>query len=152
MYYGLQFDSGGEAMQVVIDTATLRAFARRATAGVYGEWRFICGPGGDDSLEAAKAKVAETAYRLASPIHIQFTGDVVGSVSFDGSQNVSAALSLAPSTGGDELARLVNSLVASAIQSNDSVLTQTVRQMIDNAISYHVNKSGWHVSQDRGNN
>lgn len=152
MYYGLQFDSGGEAMQVVIDTATLRVFARRATAGVYGEWSSICGPGGDDSLEAAKAKVAETAYKLASPVRIQFTGDVVGSVSFDGSKNVSAALSLAPSTGGDELAGLVNSLVASAIQDKDSVLTQRVRRMIDDAISYHVNKSGWHVSQDRGNN
>lgn len=88
MFYGLQFNtSGGESMQVVINTA-LQVYARASSGGIFGEWKYVCGPGeGDGALEVEKATVAEKAYRLASPMTITFAGDAQGAVSFDGSGN-----------------------------------------------------------------
>ena len=45
MFYGLQFNtSGGESMQVVINTA-LQVYARASSGGIFGEWKYVCGPG-----------------------------------------------------------------------------------------------------------
>ena len=156
MFYGLQFNtSAGESMQVVINSSNLQVYARATSGGVFGEWEPICGPsGGGGALEAEKAAVAEKAYRLASPMAITFTGDVQGSVSFDGSRNVNAALSLR--NGSADVTDVIDEAVAALIRDNtsalNSVLVDWVRTMIDNAIDYHVRKSGWHISQDRGNN
>lgn len=152
MYYGLQFNtSEGECMQVVINTAGLQVYARTTSGGIFGVWEYICGPSeGSDTLEVEKAAVAERAYRLASPMTIAFTGDAQGSVTFDGSQNVTATLSVR--NGSTDVSGLVNDAISAIIEDKNSVLTKRVQAMIGDAIDYHVNKSGWHVSQDRGNN
>ena len=75
-------------------------------------------------------------------------------MSFDGSRNVNAALSLR--NGSADVTDIIDEAVAALIRDNtsalNSVLVDWVRTMIDNAIDYHVRKSGWHISQDRGNN
>lgn len=105
---------------------------------------------GDGALEVEKATVAEKAYRLASPMTITFTGDAQGAVSFDGSGNVTATLSVR--NGSVDVSDLVNDSLNALIRDKNSILMKKVQSMIDEAISYHVNKSGWHVSQDRGGN
>lgn len=149
MFYGLQFNtSGGESMQVVINTA-LQVYARASSGGIFGEWKYVCGPGeGDGALEVEKATVAEKAYRLASPMTITFAGDAQGAVSFDGSGNVTATLSVR--NGSVDVSDLVNDSLNALIRDKNSILMKKVQSMIDEAISYHVNKSGWHVSQDPG--
>lgn len=109
MYCGLHFIIGsGEALQTVIDTASLNVFARASKGNTFGAWRFLCGPGGDPGSGedggsggsggagegTGHAEVADRAYALSSPITIQFTGDVSGSATFDGSKNVISSLSL----------------------------------------------------------
>lgn len=151
MFYGLQFNtSEGESMQVVINTA-LQVYARASSGGIFGEWKYVCGPGeGNGALEVEKATVAEKAYRLASPMTITFAGDAQGAVSFDGSGNVTATLSVR--NGSVDVSDLVNGALNVLIGDKNSILMKKVQSMIDEAISYHVNKSGWHVSQDRGGN
>ena len=94
--------------------------------------------------------MAEKAYRLASPMTITFAGDAQGAVSFDGSGNVTATLSVR--NGSVDVSDLVNDSLNALIRDKNSILMKKVQSMIDEAISYHVNKSGWHVSQDRGGN
>ncbi len=156
MYYGLQFNtSAGEAMQVVINTASLQVYARSTSGGVYGEWEYICGPGADGAdgtLEADKAKVAETAYKLASPVQIRFTGDVVGETSFDGSQSVTVPLSLVGGgTGGADVSSLMDA-VTQALNDKNSAVAKRVQKMIDATMNYHIQKSGWHVDPNHGGN
>lgn len=102
MYYGLTFSSGNESLQVVMDTAGLRFYARATSGGVFGPWKLVCGGeasgGGDDVLTADRAEVANKAYQLAAPMTITFAGAVNGEVSFDGSTNVVA--NLTGNTGG----------------------------------------------------
>lgn len=156
MYYGLQFNtSAGEAMQVVINTAGLQVYARSTSGGVYGEWKYICGPGADGAdgtLEADKAKVAETAYRLASPVRIRFTGDVSGETSFDGSQSVDIPLSIVGGGGSGPDASSLMDAVARALADKSSAVAKEVQRMIDASIDYHVFKSGWHVDPNHGGN
>lgn len=102
MYYGLTFSSGGESLQVVMNTSGLRFYARASNGGAFGPWKLVCGGDGEDGgsgegsdsgTTVARADVANKAYKLASPITISFRGDVTGDVTFDGSTNVVANLS-----------------------------------------------------------
>lgn len=108
MFYGLTFSSGSESLQVVMDTAGLRFYARATNGGAFGSWKLVCGgddesgEGGSDAITAARAEVANKAYKLAVPMTISFTGDVSGDVTFDGSANVTANLS-GNAGGGDGL-------------------------------------------------
>ena len=42
--------------------------------------------------------------------------------------------------------------ISAIIEDKNSVLTKRVQALIDDKMEYHIYKSGWHVSQDRGNN
>lgn len=110
MLFGLTFSNNGESLQCAFDTAGLKLYARATSGGVFGEWKFICGAdgadgeggsgGGTSGSTVDKAETANKAYKLAAPITIQFTGDVTGEATFDGSANVISELKLRDGAGG----------------------------------------------------
>lgn len=151
MYYGLQFNSSaGEALQVVINTAGLQVYARTTSGGTFGEWQFLCGATGAGSggsfTEADKAKVADTAYRLSVPMQINFTGDVVGDVWFDGSQNVTCNLVVRDFDARIE--QKAGAVVREAMNNESGEFHQKLMKSINSAISTHV--VDWHQGGGSG--
>lgn len=118
MYYGLHFISDAKIpMQVRVHSATLRIYCRAAPNGEWGAWRRLdVDRNADGSLKETvassnHAKSADAATRFKLPMKITFNGGVSGSVSFDGSEDVSCALSA--NVDGD-----IEAAVAKAMQEH----------------------------------
>lgn len=99
MFYGLHFTSDtGEALQVMLNTNGLKLYARATTGGGWGQWRRLDQEKNDTSSTVEKA---QSAGRWTSPMTLHFGGDVSGSVTFDGSQDVTARLIVTSDSGGE---------------------------------------------------
>lgn len=101
-YYGLHFVGADNVpVQVRINTRDLQIWARSAPNGSWNEWRRLDVTRNTDGTltagvsEATQAKSSDIAGRLKYPFRITFTGDVSGSLSTDGSGDVSCELSVA---------------------------------------------------------
>lgn len=145
MYYGLTFSSGNESLQVVMNTAGLKFYARATNGGAFGPWKLVCGGevsgGGDDVLTADRAEVANKAYQLAAPMTITFAGAVNGEVSFDGSTNVVANLTGNTSGGGggvseDRVREMCRQVIIEEI-GTDKYPYKLIEQAIIDAINEH---------------
>ena len=103
LYYGLHFTSDDRVpVQVRVDTSTQAVWARTAPrGGAWTEWRRLdVMRNADGSLkesiaEATHAKRADTAGRLTKAMKLKVTGDATGTVSLDGSGDVTLALNIA---------------------------------------------------------
>jgi hypothetical protein len=94
MLYGLNFSSDtGDVIQVNLDVSDCAVIARASVNG--GEWsplrRLDVRRFGDGTLDetvnsTVNAQRADKADRLSQPVKITFTGDVSGTLEFDGSQ------------------------------------------------------------------
>lgn len=100
-YYGLHFVGADNVpVQVRINTRDLQIWARSAPNGSWNEWRRLDVPRNSDGTltagvsEATQAKSSDSAGRLKYPFKITFTGDATGSLSTDGSGDVSCALTI----------------------------------------------------------
>lgn len=151
MHCGLHFIfANGEALQTVIDTASLNVFARATAGGSFGPWQLLCGPGLAGSGESgggdvSHADFADRATAFAAPITITFTGAVTGEATFDGSQNVSAALSLTGDSGGGTSEDRVRELVREVIKEelgNGRPPYKLIEQSIETAFRAH--QLEWH--------
>ena len=101
MLFGLHFISDtGQVCQVVVNTTTCHVFLRATINGAWSSWRRVDvernadGTLAERVAEAAEAQRAGVAMRLQNPMRLALTGDAVGTVSFDGSQNVEMNVSL----------------------------------------------------------
>lgn len=102
IFYGLHFVGDDKVpVQVRISTSNQQIWARSAPNGEWTEWRRLDvirnldGTLAEEVTEATHAKSADAAGRLKNQVKITFSGDVSGSVSFDGSASVECALSIA---------------------------------------------------------
>ena len=102
IFYGLHFVGDDKVpVQVRISTSNQQIWARSAPNGEWTEWRRLDvirnldGTLAEEVTEATHAKSADAAGRLKNHVKITFSGDVSGSVSFDGSASVACALSIA---------------------------------------------------------
>ena len=102
IFYGLHFVGDDKVpVQVRISTSNQQIWARSAPNGEWTEWRRLDvirnldGTLAEEVTEATHAKSADAAGRLKNQVKITFSGDVSGSVSFDGSASVACALSIA---------------------------------------------------------
>ena len=102
IFYGLHFVGDDKVpVQVRISTSNQQICARSAPNGEWTEWRRLDvirnldGTLAEEVAEATHAKSADAAGRLKNQVKITFSGDVSGSVSFDGSASVACALSIA---------------------------------------------------------
>lgn len=141
MKCGLHFTFGaGEALQTIIDTASFNVYARASVGGEFGPWTFLCGPKGG-GLGGGSGTVADRAYALASPMTIDFTGAVTGSVRFDGSTNVTAELAL-----GDGVLTKddVIELFRKEASTPGGVITQAITAALDDHVKrmHDVSESG----------
>lgn len=100
-YYGLHFVGSDKVpVQVRVHTKQTEIWARSAPNGEWTPWRRLDvtrnadGTLAEEVAEATHAKRADTALRLTYPMTVTFTGDVSGAVSFDGSVNVTCAVSI----------------------------------------------------------
>lgn len=101
-FYGLHFVGDDKIpVQVRLSTSNQQIWARSAPNGEWTEWRRLDvkrnadGTLAEEVTEATHAKSADAAGRLKNQVKITFSGDVSGSVSFDGSASVACALSIA---------------------------------------------------------
>ena len=102
IFYGLHFVGDDKVpVQVRISTSNQQIWARSAPNGEWTKWRRLDvirnldGTLAEEVTEATHAKSADAAGRLKNQVKITFSGDVSGSVSFDGSASVACALSIA---------------------------------------------------------
>lgn len=103
LYYGLHFTSDDRVpVQVRVDTSTQAVWARTAPrGGAWTEWRrldVMRNPDGslnERIAEAVHAQRADTAGRFAKAMKLRVTGDATGTVSFDGSGDVTLSLNIA---------------------------------------------------------
>ena len=102
IFYGLHFVGDDKVpVQVRISTSNQQIWARSAPNGEWTEWRRLDvirnldGTLAEEVTEATHAKSADAAGRLKNQVKITFSGDVSGSVSFDGSASVACSLSIA---------------------------------------------------------
>jgi hypothetical protein len=102
IFYGLHFVGDDKVpVQVRISTSNQQIWARSAPNGEWTECRRLDvirnldGTLAEEVTEATHAKSADAAGRLKNQVKITFSGDVSGSVSFDGSASVACALSIA---------------------------------------------------------
>ena len=102
IFYGLHFVGDDKVpVQVRISTSNQQIWARSAPNGEWTEWRRLDvirnldGTLAEEVTEATHAKSADAAGRLKNQVKITFSGDVSGSVSFDGSASVGCVLSIA---------------------------------------------------------
>lgn len=101
-FYLLSFESDtGHVGHFALHLPTGRIYSRMSfKGGEFSRWRRLDvtrradGTLNEKVYEADRAQTADTAGRLRTPIKISFTGDVNGVVTFDGSMNVSCALSI----------------------------------------------------------
>ena len=114
IFYGLHFVGDDKVpVQVRISTSNQQIWARSAPNGEWTEWRRLDvirnldGTLAEEVTEATHAKSADAAGRLKNQVKITFSGDVSGSVSFDGSASVACALS---SAGLGSLSSRISSL------------------------------------------
>lgn len=128
IFYGLHFVGDDKVpVQVRVSTSNQQIWARSAPNGTWTEWRRLDvrrnldGTLAEEVAEATHAKSADTAGRLKYPTRITFLGDVSGSVSFDGSTNVSCALSI-PAIGSlsSRISKLEERINNSGSGSNDN--------------------------------
>ena len=128
IFYGLHFVGDDKVpVQVRISTSNQQIWARSAPNGEWTEWRRLDvirnldGTLAEEVTEATHAKSADTAGRLKYQTRITFSGDVSGSVSFDGSTNVSCALSI-PAIGSlsSRISKLEERIDNSGSGSNDN--------------------------------
>ena len=128
IFYGLHFVGDDKVpVQVRVSTSNQQIWARSAPNGTWTEWRRLDvrrnldGTLAEEVAEATHAKSADTAGRLKYQARITFSGDVSGSVSFDGSTNVSCALSI-PAIGSlsSRISKLEERIDNSGSGSNDN--------------------------------
>lgn len=128
IFYGLHFVGDDKVpVQVRVSTSNQQIWARSAPNGTWTEWRRLDvrrnldGTLAEEVAEATHAKSADTAGRLKYQTRITFSGDVSGSVSFDGSTNVSCALSI-PAIGSlsSRISKLEERIDNSGSGSNDN--------------------------------
>lgn len=100
-FYGLHFVGSDKIpVQVRVNTKKTEIWARSAPNGEWTPWRRLDvtrnadGTLAEEVAEATHAKRADTANRLSNPMKITFSGDVSGEVGFDGSVNVTCAVSI----------------------------------------------------------
>ena len=98
-FYGLHFYSDDKTpLQVAVDMSKQQVFARSCPNGEWTAWRRLDvmrnadGTLAEEVAEATHAKRADTAGKFARPMKIVFTGDVTGTASFDGSEDISVRL------------------------------------------------------------
>ena len=102
MYYGLNFASSmGESIQLIVDIDSLVVEARSTIGGEWQPWRRLdTQRNADGSLAEAVASTisaqrADRADRFSTPVKVNFTGDVSGTLEFDGSsQEITCNLSI----------------------------------------------------------
>ena len=95
MLFGLTFKCSGETAQLRV-TDTMQLQFRATKNGEWQAWkRADVERGADGSLTEAvmECVTARQAQKLRTPMKITFSGDVTGTVSFDGSGDVSCSLS-----------------------------------------------------------
>ena len=96
MLFGLTFKCDGETAQIRV-TDSMQLEFRVTKNGEWQAWkRADVERGADGSLTESvmECETAKQAQKLRVPMKITFEGGATGSVSFDGSSNVSCALSL----------------------------------------------------------
>ncbi|MFR8275763.1 MAG: hypothetical protein ACLU98_05275 [Desulfovibrio fairfieldensis] len=93
MLLGIVVNNASEKMELAVDNETGHVKIRFTDKGAWSAWQRIDvkrkgnadnGELDEAVYEATTAKTAQTAKKLASPITISFSGDVSGTVSFDG--------------------------------------------------------------------
>ena len=89
--FGIIFSNAtGESAELAIESGTLHVLVRATSGGMWSEWkridisRSLTGELEGTVQEAATARMAHAARKLATPVRISFTGDIAGAVSFDG--------------------------------------------------------------------
>jgi len=97
--FGIIFsNASGESAELGIESGTNHLYARTTTDGNWSAWvrvdarRKASGALDESVWETEEAKRAQTAMRLSHPMTMRFEGDVLGSVSFDGSGDVTCSL------------------------------------------------------------
>ncbi len=128
IFYGLHFVGDDKVpVQVRVSTSNQQIWARSAPNGEWTAWRRLDvkrnldGTLAEEVAEATHAKSADTAGRLKYPTKITFSGDVSGSVSFDGSVNVACALSIsAIGSLGNRISKLEERINNLGTGSNDN--------------------------------